>query len=144
MKYFKKKHLIIKTNKQNIVNNNIQGQFCVYFNNYNQLSFLEYKALKIYFKKKLKFFSKKIFFRITPKLKNTKKSIGVRMGKGKGSLDNFYFSIKKGQIFFEFGFKNKFNLLDNFEKNILLNNFKKYVFLASLKCKNMLKLKKNI
>lgn len=144
MKYFKKSHLIIKTNKQNIINNSIQGQFCVYFNNYNQISFLEYKALKIYFKKKLKFFSKKIFFRITPKLKNTKKSIGVRMGKGKGSLNNFYFSIKKGQIFFEFGFKNKFNLLANFEKNILLNNFKKYVFLASLKCKNVLKLKKNI
>jgi ribosomal protein L16/L10AE len=143
MKYFKKSHLIFKKIKNKKIFNIIQGQFCVYFNSFGILNFNEYKALKFYFRKKLKIFSKKLFFRITPKLKNTKKSIGVRMGKGKGALNNFYFVIKKGQIFFEFMFKNKINNLSTIEKNILIKTFKKFIFLGSIKSNIKMKLKKN-
>ena len=43
--------------------------------------------------------------RLLPKQKNTSKAIGIRMGKGKGSLNEIYFPIRAGQIFVEFGFK---------------------------------------
>lgn len=103
-KVFFKDHKIYRTNSNVIIDNIIQGKFCFYFKNKTVLSYNQYKALLFFCRKKLKFYSK-LFIRLTPKLKNTSKAIGIRMGKGKGSLNEIYFPVQEGQIFFEFGFK---------------------------------------
>lgn len=103
-KHFVKNHKIFRTSNNQLIGNIIQGSFCFYFNTNTILSFNQYKALVFFCRKKLKFYSK-LFIRLTPKLKNTSKAIGIRMGKGKGSLNEVYFPVKEGQIFFEFGFK---------------------------------------
>lgn len=103
-KKFFKNHKIFRTKKNILLKNIIQGDFCFYFTKNFLLSFKQYKALLFFCRKKLKFYSK-LFIRLLPKLKNTSKAIGIRMGKGKGGLDEIYFPVKTGQIFFEFGFK---------------------------------------
>lgn len=102
---FTKNHNVSRDISNSEIKNPIQGNFCFYFNDKIILSYDQYKALIFFCRKKLKFYSK-IFIRLTPKFKNTSKSIGMRMGKGKGSLKKFYFPIKKGQVFIEFGFDN--------------------------------------
>ena len=52
------------------------------------------------------------------------------MGKGKGSIDNFYIPVASGQIFIEFFFKNDIDLLQNMD---FLKKIKKIVFLFSKK-----------
>jgi large subunit ribosomal protein L16 len=42
-----------------------------------------------------------LYINVFPQLSRTKKSSGVRMGKGKGNLDYWYVPVKKGQIIFE-------------------------------------------
>lgn len=101
---FLKNHLINKFNVNALIKNLIQGRFCFYFGSKTILSFNQYKAIIFFCKKKLKFYSK-LFIRLTPKYKNTSKAIGIRMGKGKGSLNEIYIPVNEGQIFFEFGFK---------------------------------------
>ena len=129
MKFFKKKHLVIFNNKLNSIKPLIQGNFGIYFSSFGLINFFQYKALIFFLKKKLKYISK-IFLRISKNLYCTKKSIGVRMGKGKGALDNFYIPVKKGQIFLEFFFKKKSKLLKNIE---FLKKIKKIIILLSKK-----------
>jgi ribosomal protein L16/L10AE len=129
MKFFKKKHLVIFNNKSNFICPLIQGSFGIYFSNFGLINFFQYKALIFFLKKKLKYISK-IFIRISKSLYCTKKSIGVRMGKGKGSVDNLYIPVKKGQIFLEFFFKKKSKLLKNIE---FLKKIKKIIILLSKK-----------
>jgi len=61
----------------------------------------------------------KIFIRVSNSLKATKKPIGIRMGKGKGAIDNYYLPVNKGQIFIEFYFKDYMLEQLNMEKRIL-------------------------
>lgn len=129
MKYFKKTHLVFFNNKNNYINPLIQGNFGIFFSDFGLINFFQYKALIFFLKKKLKYISK-IFIRVSKSLYYTKKSIGVRMGKGKGSIDNFYIPIKRGQIFLEFFFKKKSKLLKNIE---FLKKIKKIIILLSKK-----------
>jgi ribosomal protein L16/L10AE len=129
MKYFKKKHLVIFNNKSNFIYPLIQGSFGIYFSDFGLINFFQYKALIFFLRKKLKYISK-IFIRVSKNLYCTKKSIGVRMGKGKGAIDNFYIPVKKGQIFLEFFFKKKSKLLKNVE---FLKKIKKIIVLLSKK-----------
>lgn len=130
MKFFKKKnHLVIFNNKLNYIFPLIQGNFGIYFSEFGLINFFQYKALIFFLRKKLKYISK-LFIRVSKNLYCTKKSIGVRMGKGKGALDNFYIPVKKGQIFLEFFFKNKSKLLKNDE---FLKKIKIIIFLLSKK-----------
>jgi ribosomal protein L16/L10AE len=150
MRYFKKKHLIINIKKQNFINKINIGNYCVCFQENGILNSLQFKALTFFLKKKLKFYSK-LYLRINLLFKMTKKSIGVRMGKGKGALDLSYIFIQKGQVFFEFGFKNFFedilssqNILINDEDlKYFTNKVKKIIKLASNKLKIKMHLYKN-
>lgn len=142
MKYFKKKHLILNFKNSENINNIVQSQFAVYFCNSGILNYDEFKAIRFFLKKRLKFYSKRLFIRITPKLKNTTKSIGVRMGKGKGSLNEFYFKINKGQIFMEFGYRKNFKEYAESKKKKILDRLRKIIKLSSIKTKLKLNLLK--
>lgn len=140
MKYFKKKHLNINAVDKNYIDIPHVGNYCVCFKKSGILNFIQYKALIFFLKKKLKFYSK-LYLRLNLIFKMTKKPIGVRMGKGKGGLDLSYIFIRKGRIFFEFGFKNCYNDILNF-RNIKINmenlkyfnkKIKKIIKLASMK-----------
>lgn len=120
----------------------MQGQFAIYFNKGGILNIDEYRALIFFLKKNIKFFSK-LFIRIIPNIQNTKKSIGVRMGKGKGPINEYYINISRGQILLEFGFKDKLLNLNNLEKRKLVRRLKKIIFLSSLKTKIKFSLIKN-
>jgi ribosomal protein L16/L10AE len=143
MKFFKKKHLLInyKLNNQSI-NKIRQGQFAIFFNKGGILFIDEYRALLFFLKKNIKFFSK-LFIRVIPNIQNTKKSIGVRMGKGKGPLNEYYMNISRGQIFLEFGFRDKLLNLNILEKQKLVRRLRKIIFLSSLKTKIKFSLIKN-
>lgn len=109
MKYLKKKHLLIKHSASSKIESNKQGIFSIYFKEFGILKFNQFKAINFFLKKRLKF-SGKIFFRVSNSVKSTKKPIGVRMGKGKGALDDFYFFVYPGKIFIEFFFDDFFIL----------------------------------
>lgn len=135
MKLFKKKHLLINYKLYNKTINNIkQGQFALYFKKSGILSIDEYRSIIFFLKKNIKFFSK-LFIRVIPNVMNTKKSIGVRMGKGKGPLNEYYMNISRGQIFLEFGFNNNYFDLNNSEKKKIIRRLRRIVFIASLKTK---------
>ena len=132
-KIFVKKHLILNySNTKNSIEKIYNGQFAIYFLEGGILYNNEFKALLFFLKKRLKFFTK-LFIRFHPSFKNTSKPIGVRMGKGKGALNEYYFNISKGQIFIEFGFSNKLFILNDNDKKKLLEYIKGIVKLASLK-----------
>ena len=133
-KKFFKDHKIIRTKKKNIIDNIIKGRFCFYFTSKTIISFNQYNALLFFSRKKLKFYSK-LFIRLIPKLKNTSKAIGIRMGKGKGSLNEIYFPINEGQIFFEFGFKKGDDsvIQNDYDYIKLLKKVRELVKLASFK-----------
>jgi ribosomal protein L16/L10AE len=133
-KIFFKDHKVVRTKKKYIIDNIIQGRFCFYFTSKTIMSFNQYKALVFFCRKKLKFYSK-LFIRLIPKLKNTSKAIGIRMGKGKGSLNEIYFPVNEGQIFFEFGFKKGDNLViqNDYDYIKLLKQVRELVKLASFK-----------
>ena len=145
-KKFFKDHRVIRTNNNVLIGNIIQGRFCFYFKNKTMLSFNQYKALVFFCRKKLKFYSK-LFIRLTPKLKNTSKAIGIRMGKGKGGLNEVYFPVQEGQIFFEFGFKKGDNsvIQNEYDYIKLLKKVRELAKLASHKLSIDLKylIKKN-
>lgn len=109
MKYLKKKHLLIAHSKSNQIQINTQGIFAIYFKDSGILYYNQFKAIVFFLKKRLKFCSK-LFFRVTNSVKSTKKPIGVRMGKGKGALDDFYFFVYPGKILVEFFFNETFTL----------------------------------
>lgn len=44
----------------------------------------------------------KIWVRVFPHIPVTKKALGVRMGKGKGSVDHFVANLRAGSLVFEF------------------------------------------
>jgi hypothetical protein len=135
MKFFKKKHLLVNYKLKNrFINKIMQGQFAIFFYKGGILCIDEYRALIFFLKKNIKFFSK-LFIRVIPNIKNTKKSIGVRMGKGKGPLNEYYINVSRGQIFLEFGFSEKLFKLNNLEKQKLLRRLKQITFLSSLKTK---------
>ena len=139
-KQFIKKHLLLNYSKNNNKIMDIySGQFAIYFLEGGILYNNEFKALLFFLKKRLKFFSK-LFIRFHPNYKNTSKPIGIRMGKGKGPLDEYYFRISKGQIFIEFGFSNKLLILNDYDRKKLLEHIKNIVELASLKSNLKLKL----
>jgi len=121
MKYLKKKHLLIKHSKSDRIEINKQGVFSIFFKDFGVLKYNQFKAINFFLKKRLKFCGK-IFFRVSNSIKNTKKPIGVRMGKGKGALDDFYLFVYPGKILVEFFFDNSFILktsqdIDFFFKN---------------------------
>lgn len=105
MKSFNKKHLLIKHNKFNTINPLLQGAIGVFAINGGWLQELQYKAMVFFFRKKMKIYSK-VFCRLSLSVYNTKKSIGIRMGKGKGSSHQLYKNIKPGEILFEIKFGN--------------------------------------
>ena len=109
MKYLKKKHLLIKHSISKNIERNKQGVFSIFFKDFGILKFNQFKAINFFLKKRLKFCGK-IFFRVSNSVKNTKKPIGVRMGKGKGALDDFYFFVYPGKILVEFFFDDQFIL----------------------------------
>lgn len=109
MKYLKKKHLLVSHSRSNKIEENKQGVFSIFFKDFGVLKYNQFKALNFFLKKRLKFCGK-IFFRVSNSVKNTKKPIGVRMGKGKGALDDFYFFVYPGKILVEFFFDNIFVL----------------------------------
>lgn len=111
MKLQKKQHLILRHINRQYIKKIFFGRFAVYFLSTGSINYLQYKAMIFFLKKKLKIFTK-IFIRLTKSIQNTKKPIGVRMGKGKGSLDDFYFPVEKGQIFIEIYFNFSTYILD--------------------------------
>ena len=131
---FFKHHKIYRKNNFFLIDDIIQGDFCLYFTQNFLLSFKQYKALLFFCRKKLKFYSK-LFIRLLPKLKNTSKAIGIRMGKGKGSLNEVYFPVKAGQIFFEFGFKKGNNsvIKNKYDYIKLLQKIRELAILVSFK-----------
>jgi len=130
MKFFKKKHLIIpnKCNK-NFIRQGVQGRFRIFFKEFGILKIFQYKALVFFLKKRLKFVSK-IFIRISRSLKNTKKAIGLRMGKGKGSINEYYLPIYRGQLLCEFYFRRRKSSLWRLR---FLKIIRKLIILLSLK-----------
>lgn len=52
-------------------------------------------------KKFVKQFNGSMWFRVFPHFSITKKPIEVRMGKGKGNIEGWYFPVRKGQCIFE-------------------------------------------
>ncbi len=112
----------------------IQGAVAVFAANGGWIKELQYKAIIFFFKKKVKTYSK-VFSRISLSVYNTKKSIGIRMGKGKGGSHQLYKNITPGQILFEINFNSKSET--NNEKLKWLQNL---VFLLNQKSPLKLKL----
>jgi large subunit ribosomal protein L16 len=56
------------------------------------------KMIRKKIKRKIK---NSLYISVFPQLSRTKKSSGVRMGKGKGNLDYWYTPVKRGRILFE-------------------------------------------
>lgn len=103
MKSFNKKHLLINYNNFQTITPLLQGAIGVFAVTGGWLAELQYKAMLFFFRKKLKIYSK-IFCRVSLCVYNTKKSIGIRMGKGKGSSHQLYKNIIPGQMLFEIKF----------------------------------------
>lgn len=131
MKYLKKKHLLIKHSNSNNIEKNKQGVFSIFFKDFGILNFNQFKAINFFLKKRLKFCGK-IFFRVSNSIKNTKKPIGVRMGKGKGALDDFYFFVYPGKILVEFFF-DKFFILKTSQDIDFYSKIRQIVFLLNKK-----------
>lgn len=66
-----------------------------------KLQYYQFESLRKFFLPYTKGFTK-IWFRGDFRTPLTKKSIGTRMGKGKGKLDHWVSNYKRGQIFLEF------------------------------------------
>jgi large subunit ribosomal protein L16 len=111
MKLQKKQQLILRHINRKYISKIFFGRFAIYFLNTGSLNNLQYKAILFFLKKKLKIFTK-IFIRLTKSIQNTKKPIGVRMGKGKGALNDYYFPVEKGQIFLEIYFNYRSYAID--------------------------------
>lgn len=62
------------------------------------------KVITRIIKRKFKY-KTKMKINLFPDIPLTKKSSGIRMGKGKGNVDSWCFLLKKGRIMFEFDYK---------------------------------------
>jgi large subunit ribosomal protein L16 len=62
------------------------------------------KVLVRNIKRKFKY-KTKLKMNLFPDIPMSKKSSGIRMGKGKGNVDHWCFLVKKGRILFEFDYK---------------------------------------
>lgn len=142
MKYLKKKHLLIKHSKKQIIQRNKQGIFSVYFKEIGIIKYDQYKAIVFFLKKKLKFCGK-IFLRLNSSIRNTKKSIGIRMGKGKGALNDIYILVYPGKILIEFFFDNFFCLKTSQDFDFF-SKIKKIIFLLNKKLHLKLGLLQNL
>lgn len=131
MKYLKKKHLLISHSKSDKIEINKQGVFSIFFKDFGIVKYNQFKAIIFFLKKKLKFCGK-MFFRVSNSVKNTKKPIGVRMGKGKGALDDFYFFIYPGKILVEFFF-NEFFILKTSQDFDFFSKVRHIVYLLNKK-----------
>jgi ribosomal protein L16/L10AE len=131
MKYLKKKHLLIKHSNSSKIEKNKQGVFSIFFKDFGILKFNQFKAINFFLKKRLKFCGK-IFFRVSNSIRNTKKPIGVRMGKGKGALDDFYFFVYPGKILVEFFF-DKFFILKTSQDIDFFSKIRQIVHLLNKK-----------
>jgi len=116
-KFYKKNHLVIykkkSLNRKNfrLKFNNIGIQSKSNINlNYKQLDSGR-KILKKNLKKK-----GNIIIRVNPWAVKNKKSIGMRMGKGKGSKREWFCPIKKGTIVYEIYSKNFFFIKKSYLK----------------------------
>lgn len=65
-------------------------------NIFNYLTINEKKNIKVHFLKKPPFFKKKMIVVNLPLAPYTKKTVGLRMGKGKGPVKNFQFKLRAG------------------------------------------------
>jgi len=65
-------------------------------NMFNYLNIKDRKKIKVHFLKKSTIFRKKIIVVNLPLTPYTKKTVGLRMGKGKGSVKNFQFKLRAG------------------------------------------------
>jgi large subunit ribosomal protein L16 len=73
----------------------------------------------------------KIWLNFFPHFPKTKKPLESRMGKGKGSVDYWYFFVKTGKVIFEFD-----NFNPHFLQTIKKNGGKKLPFKTKLILKN--------
>lgn len=103
MKLYRKTHLYVKHLESSIIAQRIQGCFGLYAHTAGILYDYQLKAIVFFLKKRLKGYSK-VFVRISLNKYTTKRPTGIRMGKGKGSIDRKYYFLKKGQLLFEFHF----------------------------------------
>lgn len=94
------------------------------FGNKNIFSYLnikEKKRIKVHFLKKTRLFKKKIIVINLPLTPYTKKTVGLRMGKGKGPVKNFQYKIKPGMtiVFFKnWGLGSLSNILYTIKKKL--------------------------
>lgn len=75
------------------------------FGNKNIFAYLnnnEKKKIKVHFLKKTINFKKKMFILHLPLIPYTKKTVGLRMGKGKGPVKNFQYKLKPGLTLISF------------------------------------------
>lgn len=72
----------------------------------------------------------KIFINIFPHLPKTKKPLETRMGSGKGSVDKYVATVKKGTVMFEI----KLNELEK-HKEIAIEALKQSAYKLPIRCK---------
>lgn len=80
-------------------------------NIFNYLTINERKNIKVHFLKKPSILKKKMIFVNLPLIPYTKKTVGLRMGKGKGPVKNFQFKLKAGLSLVSFRNWNSISLL---------------------------------
>lgn len=84
----------------------------------------EVKSVAFFFRKNVKK-NGKIWFNILPNVTFTKKSIGTRMGKGKGLFSTYAFPVKKGRLILEVKTENRglsYNLLKQIQFKLNLKS----------------------
>jgi large subunit ribosomal protein L16 len=133
-KYQKLKHRMIGKEQRYILPK--VGVFGLKFLGSIRLSTQQIEAVrKVIRRKMLKKIKEHVKISVFPDLPVTKKSSGVRMGKGKGNIDFWCFPVNKGRIVFELGDKiPKYNA-----SSCLLSGAKKLPF----KCKVIMNSKNN-
>lgn len=83
-----------------ILNNS--NDFCILSNSIGVLTQKQLECIRILINRRIKKLGGKFIIKIKPQTPITKKSLGVRMGKGKGSFKEMIFVTKKNQLLFEF------------------------------------------
>lgn len=98
------KNSIYKHKIDNHINNiiNSSNDFCILANNVGILTQKQLECIRILINRRIKKLGGKFIIKIKPQTPITKKSLGVRMGKGKGSFKEMIFVTKKNQLLFEF------------------------------------------
>ena len=97
----------------------------------NIISRKEFEVLKKILKKMVKEEKGFSWIRIFPHFSKTRKPIDVRMGKGKGSINSFYYFLKPGQIIFE---------ISGLSHNKSIDLLKSCMKILSVRCKIQIKI----